>query len=127
MHQRLRVAGSPVASLLAHPGLSNTDLQTHSVTATDGGPQPRFFEVLAQRTGMAPSRGVLPQLRAATDPAARSGQFYVPRWVNSGPPVTRPILRRLGMADSIEVLWEVSERLTGQPFDVAARLATARS
>jgi hypothetical protein len=28
------------------------------------------------------------------------------------------------MARSIEVLWEVSERLTGDPFDVAERLAT---
>jgi NAD(P)-dependent dehydrogenase (short-subunit alcohol dehydrogenase family) len=124
LHERLQAAGSSVASLLAHPGLSNTDLQTHSVTATEGGRSQRFFEVLAQRTGMPPSRGALPQLRAATDPAARSGQFYAPRWVNSGPPVVRPLLRRLGMARSIEVLWEVSERLTGEPFDVAARLAT---
>ena len=125
LHERLRAAGSSVASLLAHPGLSNTDLQTHSVAATDGGRSQQFFAVLAQRTGMPPSLGALPQLRAATDPSARSGQFYAPRWVNSGPPVTRPVLRRLGMDHSIEVLWEVSERLTGEPFDVAARLATA--
>ena len=125
LHERLRAAGSAVASLLAHPGLSNTDLQTHSVAATDGGRSQRFFAELAHRTGMPPSRGALPQLRAATDPAARSGQFYAPRWVNSGPPITRPVLRRVGMEQSIEVLWEVSERLTGEPFDVAARLAIA--
>jgi NAD(P)-dependent dehydrogenase (short-subunit alcohol dehydrogenase family) len=123
LHQRLQAAGSPVASLLAHPGLSNTDLQTHSVSATDGGASQRFFAVLAERTGMSPAQGALPQLRAATDPTARSGQFYAPRYVNSGPPVTRPILRRLGMARSIEVLWDVSEQLTGEPFDVAARVA----
>jgi NAD(P)-dependent dehydrogenase (short-subunit alcohol dehydrogenase family) len=124
LHQRLQAAGSRVASLLAHPGLSNTDLQSHSVTATDGGRSQRLFELLAHRTGMAPSRGALPQLRAATDQRAHSGQFYAPRWVNSGPPVARPVLRRLGMARSIEVLWEVSERLTGEPFDVAERLAS---
>ncbi|MGI9030211.1 MAG: oxidoreductase [Ilumatobacteraceae bacterium] len=127
LHQRLVTTGSPAASLLAHPGLSNTDLQTHSVDATGGGSSQRFFAVLAQRTGMSPSRGALPQLRAATDPSARSGRFYAPRWMNSGPPVVRPILRRLGMARSIEVLWEVSERLTGEPFDVAARSATIGS
>ena len=32
---------------------------------------------------------------------------------------------RVGMDHSIEVLWEVSERLTGEPFDVAARLGIA--
>jgi NAD(P)-dependent dehydrogenase (short-subunit alcohol dehydrogenase family) len=125
LHQRLQAAGSPVASLLAHPGLSNTDLQTHSVDATGGGASQKFFQSLARHTGMSASRGALPQLRAATDPAARSGQFYAPRWVNSGPPVVRPVLRRLGMERSIEVLWEVSERATGEPFDVAARLAAA--
>jgi len=31
------------------------------------------------------------------------------------------------MTRSIEVLWEVSERLTGEPFDVAARLAAVRA
>ena len=125
LHRRLAEVGSPAASLLAHPGLSNTDLQSHSVEATDGGASQRFFEVLARRTGMSASRGALPQLRAATDPTAHSGQFYAPRWMNSGPPVVRPILRRFGMARSIEVLWEVSERLTGEPFDVPARTATA--
>ncbi len=123
LHERLHATGSAVASLLAHPGLSNTDLQAHSVEATGGGASQKFFYVMARRTGMSPARGALPQVRAATDPAARSGQFYAPRYVNSGPPVRRPVLRRIGMDRSIEVLWEVSERETGEPFDVAARLA----
>src|SRR4051812_28888390 len=37
LHQRLQAARSEVASLLAHPGLSNTELQTRSVHATGGG------------------------------------------------------------------------------------------
>jgi NAD(P)-dependent dehydrogenase (short-subunit alcohol dehydrogenase family) len=123
LHERLHAAGSTVASLLAHPGLSNTELQAHSVDATGGGTSQRFFHVLAERTGMSPAQGALPQLRAATDPTARSGQFYAPRYVNNGPPVRRPVLRRIGMDRSIEVLWDVSERETGEPFDVTARLA----
>lgn len=121
LHRRLRAAGSPVASLLAHPGLSNTDLQTHSVQATDGGSSQRFFEWLAARTGMSAARGALPQLRAATDPAARSGQLYAPRFVNSGAPVHRPVLRSGKRAGA--TLWTVSERETAEPFDVAATLA----
>ena len=48
------------------------------------------------RAGMSPEQGARPQLRAATDPAARGGEFYAPRFVNNGPPVRRPILRRIG-------------------------------
>jgi NAD(P)-dependent dehydrogenase (short-subunit alcohol dehydrogenase family) len=125
LHERLRAAGSSVASLLAHPGLSNTDLQTHSVEATGGGTSQRFFQFLARTTGMPAANGALPQLRAATDPAARSGEFYAPRFVNSGPPVRRPILRRVGMAGAIRALWDVSERETAEPFDVAALVAAS--
>ena len=43
---------------------------------------------------MSADRGALPQLRAATDSDAKGGEFYGPRWVNSGAPVRKPILRR---------------------------------
>jgi len=62
---------------------------------------------------MSPAKGALSQLRAATDPSARGGQFYGPLFVNNGPPVRKPVLRRLGMAKAIGRLWEVSERETG--------------
>lgn len=126
LHRRFLAAGSGAGSLLAHPGLSNTDLQTHSVVETGGGASQRFFEKAAATTGMSPARGALPQLRAATDPAARSGQFYAPRFVNNGPPVRRPILRRLGLAHSIDVLWALSEERTGVTLDVPATLASLR-
>ncbi|HKB49845.1 MAG TPA: oxidoreductase [Solirubrobacterales bacterium] len=105
--------GAPAASLIAHPGLSNTELQAVSVAETDGGLSQRFFHTLAGSTGMSAATGALSQLRAATDPAARGGQFYGPLFVNSGPPVRKPILRRLGMKRAISRLWEVSERETG--------------
>jgi NAD(P)-dependent dehydrogenase (short-subunit alcohol dehydrogenase family) len=127
LHRRLQAARSPVSSLLAHPGLSNTDLQTHSVDATGGGTSQRFFQFLARTTGMAPAAGALPQLRAATDPSARSGEFYAPRFVNKGAPVRRPVLRRIGMAKSIDMLWRVSERETGEHFEVGAPAVNARA
>ena len=65
-------------------------------------------------------------VRAATDPDAYSGQFYAPRFVNNGPPVRRPVLRRLGLSRSIDGLWEVSERETGETLDVAAALSALR-
>jgi NAD(P)-dependent dehydrogenase (short-subunit alcohol dehydrogenase family) len=113
LHQMLRQAGSSSASLLAHPGLSNTELQAVSVAETDGGLSQRFFLMLARSIGMSPAQGALSQLRAATDPSAKSGEFFGPLWVNSGPPVRKPVLRRLGMNSAITKLWQVSERETG--------------
>lgn len=113
LHQLLRQAGGNSASLLAHPGLSNTELQAVSVAETDGGLSQRFFLTLARSIGMSPAQGALSQLRAATDPGARSGEFYGPLWVNNGPPVRKPVLRRLGMDNAIKKLWQVSERETG--------------
>lgn len=113
LDRKLREAGAPAASLVAHPGLSNTDLQAVSVAETDGGLSQRFFHGLASSTGMSPAQGALSQLRAATDPAAQGGQLYGPLFVNNGPPVRKPVLRRLGMERAIARLWEVSERETG--------------
>lgn len=108
-----RDAGAPAASLVAHPGLSNTELQAVSVEETDGGLSQRFFLMLARTVGMSPGEGALSQLRAATDPRAKGGEFYGPLFVNSGPPVRKPVLRRLGLSRAIAKLWQVSERETG--------------
>jgi NAD(P)-dependent dehydrogenase (short-subunit alcohol dehydrogenase family) len=118
LQRRLAAAGAPAASLVAHPGLSNTDLQAASVRETGGGRSQRFFHRLAGSTGMTPEEGARPQLRAATDPAAKGGELYAPRFVNNGPPVRRPILRRIGLDTAIARLWEVSERETGLTIDV---------
>ncbi len=118
LHQLLAQAQSPAASLIAHPGLSNTELQAVSVRETGGGLSQRFFLGLTRNVGMSPGRGALSQLRAGTDPGAHSGEFYGPLFVNSGPPVRKPILRRLGMNRAIARLWEVSERETGLKLSV---------
>jgi NAD(P)-dependent dehydrogenase (short-subunit alcohol dehydrogenase family) len=120
LHRRLAAAGAKAASLIAHPGLSNTELQAVSVRETDGGLSQRFFLRLARTTGMSPEEGARPQLRAATDPAAKGGEFYGPRFINSGPAVRLPILRRIGMDGAIARLWEVSERETGLTIDTRA-------
>jgi NAD(P)-dependent dehydrogenase (short-subunit alcohol dehydrogenase family) len=122
LQRELQQAGAGAASLIAHPGLSNTDLQSVSVRETDGGPSQRFFHALARHTGMSPAHGALSQLRAATDPAAKGGEFYGPLFVNTGPPVRKPVLRRLGMDAAIKCLWEVSERETGVVLDVGTAM-----
>jgi NAD(P)-dependent dehydrogenase (short-subunit alcohol dehydrogenase family) len=123
LQRELEKAGASTASLIAHPGLSNTDLQAVSVQETGGGASQRSFLFLARHTGMSAANGALSQLRAATDPAAEGGEFYGPLFVNSGPPVRKPIVRRLGMNKAIAALWEVSERETGIAIDARAAAA----
>jgi NAD(P)-dependent dehydrogenase (short-subunit alcohol dehydrogenase family) len=127
LQRRLAAASASAASLIAHPGLSNTDLQTVSVQETDGGLSQRFFHRLAGSTGMSPEQGARAQLRAATDPMARGGEFYVPLFVSNGPPVRKPILRRIGMDRAIARLWQVSERETGLKIDLPGPTSEPRS
>ncbi|MCB0962215.1 MAG: SDR family NAD(P)-dependent oxidoreductase [Acidimicrobiales bacterium] len=119
LHREFEQAGVAAASLAAHPGLSNTDLQGTTVAeGGGGGVLGPFFHKLAGLTGMSPAAGAMPQLRAATDPAARSGELYGPRFGSNGPPVRLPLVRP-GSDAAIATLWEVSERETGIPLVVA--------
>jgi NAD(P)-dependent dehydrogenase (short-subunit alcohol dehydrogenase family) len=117
LQKKFETAGTTASSLIAHPGLSNTDLQARSVEK-NGDSTARFFHMLASKTGMSPENGALPQLRAATDPAAKGGEFYGPLWGNNGPPVRKPIFRKIGLDRAVDRLWEVSERETGIPLEV---------
>ena len=121
LDRRFRAAGLPAKSTVVHPGFTNTDLQARSVRETGGGRGQRFFRAAVQRFGMTPAQGALPLLRAATDPSAAGGALYTPRWVNWGPPVRRPILRRTRNRDAMTTLWQVSERETGITFDLTPR------
>ena len=116
LEKKLRDAGARASSLIAHPGLTDTDLQARSVEK-NGDRTARFFHMLASKTGMSPENGALPQLRAATDPAARGGEFYGPLWGNNGPPVRKPIFRKVGLDRAVERLWQVSEQETGIALD----------
>lgn len=104
--------GLAVESLIAHPGLSTTGLQVRTAAEGGTGRSGEFWVWLAAKTGMTPARGALSQLRAATDPDARGGEFYGPRFVNAGSPVRKPILRR-GNDRDIATLWSVSRDATG--------------
>ncbi len=112
LQRHFAMLGADAASLLAHPGLSNTNLQTQTVNEGGGGVLGDISLALVRRLGMTAEQGALSQIRAATDPGAKGGQFYVPRWFTFGPPVARPILRPRS-SRAIDRLWAVSEQATG--------------
>ncbi len=116
--------GLAAQSLVAHPGLSHTNLQVHTASEGGAGRTAPFWVWMAAHTGMKADRGALPQLRAATDPKAKGGEFYGPRFVNRGPAVRLPVVRP-GNDKAITTLWEVSERETGVALDFDSALETA--
>ncbi|TFV48907.1 oxidoreductase [Blastococcus sp. TF02A-35] len=119
LQRQLEKAGVRATSNIAHPGLSNTDLQSRTVREGGAGWVGAFSEVLARRSGMPAALGARPQLRAATDPRSRGGELYAPRYASNGPAVRRPVLRRWDLDRRIADLWALSQRETDVLLDVS--------
>ncbi len=111
--RRSAAAGSTVRSIAAHPGWTATELQRHS-------PASRFFNKFF---AMNRSDGALPTLRAATDPAAASGDYLGPAGIGElrGPPVPVGTSSKAKSTADAERLWRVSEDLTGLEFSVSTQ------
>ncbi|HEX7301918.1 oxidoreductase [Lentzea sp.] len=76
LDRRLRAAGSSITSVLAHPGVTGTNLAPRAWEdyGLAGRVLARAFLLQTQPV----DRGVLPQLYAATAPGVRGGQFFGP-------------------------------------------------
>ncbi|WNI24571.1 oxidoreductase [Streptomyces sp. ITFR-16] len=114
LHRRLAEAGSPVRSVLAHPGYTATNLQTDGPVALVKVLFGRVLTPLAQT----PDQGALPQLYAATDPSAESGEFFGPDGMGElrGAPTRVALSAGATDAGTGRRLWELSERATGVRF-----------
>ena len=119
LNQRLEAGGATAISLVAHPGLTNSDLQATTHATGGAGASGWFWDKASSLTGMSVPYGALSQLRAATDPKAEGGTLYGPLFATFGPPVRKPLFP-FGMETGIERLWEVSERETGVALEVPA-------
>jgi NAD(P)-dependent dehydrogenase (short-subunit alcohol dehydrogenase family) len=115
LHRRLTDAGSPVRSVLAHPGYTATNLQT---TAPIG-----LWRVVLGRIGnpllaQTPTQGALSQLYAATDPSVEGGQFIGPAGLAElrGRPTRVQLSPAADDAETGSRLWELSEHLTDVRF-----------
>ena len=74
LDRRLRAAGSPVISVLAHPGYSATNLQSTGPT----GIMKAFLAVGNRLLAQNAEQGALPALYAATAPDVDGGDYYGP-------------------------------------------------
>ena len=118
LHARLQDSGARAASLAAHPGITNTDLQPNSARESASTALENPLQTMLFRFGMSARAGAKPQLRAATDPAARSGEFYGPRFTLFGPAVKLPVTKRRNEPETLDSLWAISERETGITFEI---------
>ena len=109
LQRRLEAAGATTAALVAHPGVSATELGRNA---------PRLVQFPMKFSGLilqSAAKGALPQLRAATDPDAVGGEYYGPdgfmEW--RGDPVVVTSSERSHDLALQQALWAESERLTG--------------
>jgi NAD(P)-dependent dehydrogenase (short-subunit alcohol dehydrogenase family) len=117
LDRRLRAAGSPVRSLLAHPGYTATNLQTTGPTGLN-----RILSAIGNRlVAQDVEMGILPQLYAATAPGVQGGQFFGPggrRELRGYPTVVQPDPAAKD-PDTARRLWQLSEELTGVRYAAA--------
>jgi NAD(P)-dependent dehydrogenase (short-subunit alcohol dehydrogenase family) len=114
LDRRLRAAGLPVISVLAHPGYSATNLQSTGPT----GVMKTFLAVGNKILAQGADRGALPQLFAATAPGVDGGQFFGPDGFMQGrgaPTEVQPVGRARD-EETATKLWQVSEQLTGVKY-----------
>ena len=115
LQRRLEASGQKTIALAAHPGISNTELMRH----VPGTSLPGVMKAAGLVTN-SPFTGALATLRAATDPAARGGQYYGPDGFRElmGHPVLVSSSKQSHDVSVQERLWTVSEQLTGVTIEV---------
>jgi NAD(P)-dependent dehydrogenase (short-subunit alcohol dehydrogenase family) len=113
LDRRLRAAGAPIVSVLAHPGLTRTNLTPRAWEHRG-----RFGRLIAWAGLLVTQpveQGALPQLRAATEPGVRGGQFFGPSglWETRGRVTQARLSREAGDPAVGKRLWSAAEELTG--------------
>jgi NAD(P)-dependent dehydrogenase (short-subunit alcohol dehydrogenase family) len=114
LQRRLSAAGSPVRSLMAHPGYSATNLQFAGPTGWRKAIMHVGNPLFAQKAAI----GVLPEVRAAVAPDVIGGQYYGSAGffeTRGYPELVQPSGRAQDPALAAR-LWEESEKLTGVVF-----------
>ncbi|KAA0024081.1 SDR family oxidoreductase [Antrihabitans cavernicola] len=102
-------------STAAHPGYTNTNLQTAGATLSRDKPKMSLLNSLTILPSQEVQQGAEPILFAAADPAATNGAYYGPtgRFGLVGPTGPSRIPRQARNKDNARQLWAAAEKLTG--------------
>jgi NAD(P)-dependent dehydrogenase (short-subunit alcohol dehydrogenase family) len=125
LQRRLANRGLPVRSIACHPGYSATNLQVASSNVAGSVIGKWIYTVGNGLFGMSPARGALTEVRAATDPELRGGEYIGPRGLLElwGLPTHVKLPQRASDEVAGRRLWESSEELTNVRYEAFARAA----
>jgi len=129
LDRRARAAGLRMVAAAAHPGYAATHLQA-------AGPEQSGNRLMLRTMGLAnrlfaqsDAMGALPQLYAATMPDVQGGEYFGPKgpFEQTGHPTRVGSTRTARDEDAARRLWELSERLTGERFDLTTGMERPRT
>ncbi|WP_043321310.1 SDR family NAD(P)-dependent oxidoreductase [Mycetocola saprophilus] len=114
LDRRLRAATSPVASVVAHPGVAMDQLAPDRRPALPYVPWPAFRAIPARLFSQGKDAGAWPAVRAALDPTVNGGEMWGPRFLSSrGAPVRERLPRKLRTLELAREIWDLSVSRTG--------------
>jgi NAD(P)-dependent dehydrogenase (short-subunit alcohol dehydrogenase family) len=129
LHRRASAAGSPLASVAAHPGIARTPIAAGWEREDRRKLRDRFeligYRVFMRLLGQSAAEGAEPLVFAACDPSATGGGYYGPtgfRQTRGPPGPVQPSRRALDAAVAAR-LWETSEQLTGVRYEALSASA----
>ena len=127
LHRRLP-AEAGVASVAAHPGYADTNLQGVGPRLHGSGAGERLWGVVNRLFAQRASMGALPTLHAATAPEVAGGEFVGPRGIFGGWGYPKRVraARRAYDEGVARRLWEVSVARTGVDFSALAPFPHSR-
>ena len=117
--RRLRVGGSGIQSLIAHPGFA-LDVQAVPRPGINDGMsrRNRLGQQLLRPMTQGKDAGAAAMVRALTDPAAMGGEYYGPPNGLKGRPRAIDAVAQDRSTEFGAELWQLSEQFTGIKFDV---------
>jgi NAD(P)-dependent dehydrogenase (short-subunit alcohol dehydrogenase family) len=108
--RRADAVGSPLVSVVTHPGWTATALFRPSGQGDLGR---RMIETSSPGVAMTAADGARSQVQAAIDPALHGGEYLGPRWLFRGAPRLEVPAANMRDHNSARMLWELSEDRTG--------------
>ncbi len=118
LDRRLRLARSGVTSLVAHPGYSTSGRTPGIRGVNEPTRMTRFVDNLQAAGTQGKDRGAWPIVRAVTDPDARGGDYWGPRYLTRGVPTRQTPTWTSSDPRVGARLWSRLEEFTGVRFDV---------
>jgi NAD(P)-dependent dehydrogenase (short-subunit alcohol dehydrogenase family) len=118
LDRRLRAAGVPASSLVAHPGYSISGRTPRVPGVNEPTTGTRFADSLQAAWAQGKHRGAEVVLHAMTSPVANGGQFWGPRYLTKGAPALHTPTRTSTDPEIGAQFWSFAEQATDSVFTV---------